>query len=66
MKAKNDMTKYYADIQAFYAKEDVIYNPTLAMYMKEVLLKFHSCLYISNGESRNQLINPRYCIRPFL
>jgi hypothetical protein len=51
IKAKNDMNKYYADIQAYYAKEDVIYNPTLAMYMKEVLLKFHSCLYISIGES---------------
>ena len=59
------MNKYYADIQAFYAKEDVVYNPTLAMYMKEVLLKFHSCLYISSGYSTHQLLNPRYYIQPY-
>ena len=59
------MNKYYADIQAFYAKEDVVYNPTLAMYMKEVLLKFHSCLYISSGYSTHQLLNPRYYIKPY-
>ena len=59
------MQKYYADILTFYAKEDVIYNPTLALYMKEVLLKFHSCLYISSGYSTNQLLNPRYYIKPY-
>ena len=49
VQARNDMTKYYSELQAFYAKEDVIYNPTLALFMKEVLLKFHSCIYISLG-----------------
>jgi hypothetical protein len=33
--------------------------------MKEVLLKFHSCLYISSGYSTNQLLNPRYYIKPY-
>jgi|LauGreDrversion4_2_1035121.scaffolds.fasta_scaffold07677_7 hypothetical protein len=30
--------------------------------MKEILLKFHSCLYISNGTSTNVLLNPRYIV----
>ena len=30
--------------------------------MKEILLKFHSCLYISNGTSVNVHLNPRYIV----
>jgi hypothetical protein len=30
--------------------------------MKEILLKFHSCLYISNGTKVNAHLNPRYIV----
>lgn len=43
-----------------YNKESTKFNPTLALYMKNVLLKFHSCLYINRGISTNSVLNPRY------
>ena len=62
--AKNDMSKYYKGLYEFFKNENTIYNPTLALYMKEILLKFHSCLYISKGISCHPIINPRYFNNP--
>ena len=63
--AKNDMQKYYKDLYQFFKNDDTVYNPTLALYMKETLLKFHSCLYISKGISSHPIINPRYFTNPY-
>jgi len=59
------MNKYFKDLYQFYDSKDVQYNPTLARYVKDVLLKFHSCLYISNGVSSSSALNPRYLNVPF-
>ena len=54
------MSKYYKDLHSLYNSNEVQYNPTLALYVKDILLKFHSCLYISNGISDCLTLNPRY------
>jgi hypothetical protein len=59
------MNKYYKELYQFYDNKDTVYNPTLALYVKDILLKFHSCLYISNGISDSPALNPRYINIPF-
>ncbi len=54
------MNQYYKTLYQYYNNKDVVYNPTLALYVKDILLKFHSCLYISNGISDVPTLNPRY------
>lgn len=43
-----------------YTNENTKFNPTLALYLKNILLKFHSCEYINRGISKSNIINPRY------
>ncbi len=54
------MNKYFKDLHSFYESKDTVYNPTLALYVKDTLLKFQSCIYVSKGISNASALNPRY------